>query len=1478
MVLYTWAGKKFLNNPNLCPPFSLKFLKLSEAKLYYDDNALFALRLVIVKNNDSMRIKSSKVRERLLKPGEESISQEMEGEFPIMAPPPFDLFKDGVNLQGGASPLGQNPLNLSDFDSKHETDAEADADPMSHVGPLPMEHRPPITASPVAPAPGFSEMELFGEEEGEMQLSGELETGIPGMEQPDSNGESNDNNNPNGEGGGATPSDTPPSVNAEGNNPPAEQPGNNPPAAEGGDAGGEGQGLEGGANPQEGGAMEGGLGEGGAGGDGGAMDMPAFEQEAPALDTSSLGGVVQSLTSQEPTAIVAAMGEIGTNLTEARGQENEKAKEGLPEIEQPTGLGTDGVKEVGKVESEVETGDTPDVDTQTSGEKQEVDTTAPEPKGPNPADQVVTPPAESLANPSNFMGAVNTIPEVDGSIDTNMGPRPKVELKGDLDPARSDEAQDKALESVDEQMLSSNTESNKDFKEGEVMPSLEKEQMKVETEFGTGEGFASSVEGLPQMDAETAAALNAGILNEYNDELSDQVSQQESAEQDYLTNSDTEREKALSDIDAENEKIKQQQIDAKAEGKAEVDAHRQEWQAENAKVSSEFKSKSAKKRGEIEGQIQQKVNETNTKVEQEFSKAESEAQSKVTTARNDIKQKKDEARAKEEDKSWWEKAIDAVANFFEQIKKAVTAIFDALRAAVKFIIQKAKELASKLIDMARDAIKGLIDAFAAALKEFVKLALAAFPELAERFCNLIDAVVEKLKETVDQLAEVLKAAVELLLDALGSAIDALLSAYEALINGILSVIEGLVVIWIKIMRGIANLVMAAGQSPGAFMGQISEELLGQDVTQPLQNEYPQSQIEEGISQDVEQEVQNIGDSEIEGLMPDDEAAIEELLSKQSYQAEDFDVPVLADAQLDPELLAQISGMGEGEYDIASFDDSEHGMDALKAEFGVDPNQAGEMNAATGEVQEAASTVAATPVGTDRDRFKPDANGMVGPFTTGERAKFVTSQMLDGIKKWWSENKVTIIAALIGIIGGAILANILTGGAIMAALPLVMQLVGAYFAAEAIAKATGYFGSYLGKSFPGDIAGGAKALARALAIGAIELVFALVFGAKGALKAAKGAAKTVAKQGVKGAVKTGAKTAANAAKASVKTTAKNAVQLAKVAKNGAKTAGKNIIKGGKFAMNGLKKGALAGAKTLDDLGQRLGKFFKFKGFKLRVRNKRWNLFGIINPEVLVATGEVVQKPRGSGGMGKHVDDIDGFVISQADNATTQFLKGNPAAAADLHHILKNGNVRPKEIIKAMDGMGPDEMADFINHLKQFKNTDEAALARAVENYRTNTGISKTRKADGSGFDGGTVAAGKADLNIDMPSKKEPYMGASSNAQSGAPSHNPRYESPQPSPKAKNHAEQTVLGGIADDIHASIAKSGMNPSDVKGNISISVDQAVCSACRQGFSGDVAAGIIKQFAEEFPNIRIIISNTEKGMKGTELLIIQGGKVLGK
>ena len=324
-------------------------------------------------------------------------------------------------------------------------------------------------------------------------------------------------------------------------------------------------------------------------------------------------------------------------------------------------------------------------------------------------------------------------------------------------------------------------------------------------------------------------------------------------------------------------------------------------------------------------------------------------------------------------------------------------------------------------------------------------------------------------------------------------------------------------------------------------------------------------------------------------------------------------PVVQNPLLTPELQQLIAGLPEGkEVEFGK----QKGIDQKKNVEEVKQEASGQVSSQKTDTEHKANAGTTT---SDKQTAEQKA-GQIGPFSGPmERLGYLTGTMKKAIGEWWTKNKITVIIGLVAGIAGLILANIATGGAIMAALPLLLQIVGAIFTGIGILDMAKHFGRYLSKAFPGNIAGGAKSLARGLAALTIELVFALLFGGKALLKSAKKGIKTVAKKGVKSAVKSGVKTARNSAVKGLKNTAQNFKDLGGVAKDGWGA----LMKNGRMVFNGAKRGVIKGAKSLDDVAKRLSKKFRFRKFKIQVKKRRFKLFGEFNPWVLLASGEVVE---------------------------------------------------------------------------------------------------------------------------------------------------------------------------------------------------------------------------------------------------------------
>jgi hypothetical protein len=81
------------------------------------------------------------------------------------------------------------------------------------------------------------------------------------------------------------------------------------------------------------------------------------------------------------------------------------------------------------------------------------------------------------------------------------------------------------------------------------------------------------------------------------------------------------------------------------------------------------------------------------------------------------------------------------------------------------------------------------------------------------------------------------------------------------------------------------------------------------------------------------------------------------------------------------------------------------------------------------------------------------------------------------------------------------------------------------------------------------------------------------------------------------------------------------------------------------MTGVGRGIARGARSLDDLARRLWQRVRFRRFRIRRRAGRQQLWGLINPWLLLADGRIEWSDRVSGGVGSEVRTAGkrGFVV-------------------------------------------------------------------------------------------------------------------------------------------------------------------------------------------------------------------------------------------
>ncbi len=1073
------------------------------------------------------------------------------------------------------------------------------------------------------------------------------------------------------------------------------------------------------------------------GGPGAMQEMG--EIPAPQLDTADSGALTDSLTGGSILTMAKGMENVGEAASEAKANETQTAQENLPEIDQPTGLVPGEDQDYEKIVPPQ--APTPDLKNEGVRQTEQMDTTFEGPRSPVPGSNIARTTKSSLNSWEGFMGRMNRLPSTDRDLQTNMGQRPGVDLTGDASPQQNDKNEAQAQEEVKTQQNEADSATYQDFGENDVYPTLEPERMSPNTEMSMPENWESPEGGveMPEMPAHIQSGLDPQIEAEYAGQVEEEKAKQDAEEANYESGVAAEQAEKMAEIEEENRKAGEEQAAVRAEGRTEIDGYRESWREENEAVKEKFKNSSETERAKVDAEVATEVDTANADVEKKYAETERENEAKQAEADREVAQEKAKAEEKKEEPSWWDNLVDAVSDLFNALKEFVNKVFDELRAFVKKAIEAAKSFANWVIEKARQAVVALIEGFAEVLKGFVSIALAAFPEIAEKINGYIDKAKDKAIAGVNAIAEGLKKAVNALLDALGAAIDFLLSAYQAFINLMLDVLEFLTVGLIRIVEGLINLGRGVAAMPDQFMGQMSEEALGTDVTSPLKgtertdpeistfDNYlsennqaldPQGRvIDLPIEEDAEMATGQVeGDpgalpgkdplsDQDFGLSPDSPVSMDDiedmpqLADGESYElggAPEGEAVETADLQstffggarsmeggdmagADVDATAGLEGAAP-EKDYASMTDQQK-LDDQIDQMGMDVN---EMDSKDTEPT--------------KEEEETDPAGLVaktGKLSVGDRLAFAGSQMLKGMEMWWNENQVSVYLALAGIaIVGGVIAFFTGGAGLIALLQVLMEIMMYYFIATAILRIKDLLWEFLELAWEGkQIKLAGEKLARALAVLISEFLFEYLLKKVGSvLKRIKALVK---------ATRFGRKMAV----AAHRTT--------KAIKAGARTVKGVIVKGGKYVMTTFKRGFGKGIKKLGELRQRILKKFGFKRIWLERHGRRLQLWGEFNAKVLLSDGTIDEVDNPSPGrLGSKTDG--GIVLDHKGNQFSRSVENmseaeRKAMYSELDELteegrrqrIRNGNTKGgnSRVTPSTTTATEPEVLEFIQRFEQ-----------------------------------------------------------------------------------------------------------------------------------------------------------------------------------
>jgi hypothetical protein len=738
------------------------------------------------------------------------------------------------------------------------------------------------------------------------------------------------------------------------------------------------------------------------------------------------------------------------------------------------------------------------------------------------------------------------------SIPDDFGSPPPIVLSGEADPRNVDQEYAEQQLEVSSQKEDAAKEIGNDHGEHDIVPRptavkiVSNRKLKHAPAF---KGKSANPVAVPGFTQELDTALGPEVERK----IGEQKAVQDSEDLRYQQETDAAYQQADSEIADASLQSRQQQFSAGNKAVEDADSARAEWQEELNGVESTFRQEAAVASQTAKADIRARQNKGTEEIAQHYADSKNKVAKEKKAAEEKAKQEKQ--KKKKESGGFFGWLRNKAAAFVDAVKRAVNAIMDGLRAAVKWVLTRLKELVQGVIDMVRDAVTGFIKAFGAALKGLVNIAFFAFPAIRDKINGKIDQAVNKAVDIANSAFDTFKKVVGGIIDFVAETVDKLLSIIQKVWSGVLTVVSMIIKGEIgEIFRRLGYIVdaISAVSFDTIKQGGI-EELMGANLDEPLAQEEIMAAVQMGL-------LPASGNGGISMPQP-------------PWSEANVGVDAVSAEELSPEIqseLMQMARTGTNETELGGKADPMRTMDAV-------------MKEATGGASQPA------------EQTKQKRDDGLSPM---QRAEVKWGMMKQGISKWWDENWGYVVAGIVGAIVAFIAAEIVSGGAITAALPAIMPVLEYVFAGIAVAQFGTYFVDFLEKAWNGDKKGGTKALSRGLGAALIELAMYLGFGA---LKLAGKAAKAVAK----GVVTIGK-------------------QAAKAIIRGMKF----LIEKGKVLFNGIAgKGFGKAFKSIRKFGEELLEHTRFRKFRIRLTGLKFKVEGFINPWILLASGdlqEVTQK--------------------------------------------------------------------------------------------------------------------------------------------------------------------------------------------------------------------------------------------------------------
>ncbi|WP_067069803.1 eCIS core domain-containing protein [Carbonactinospora thermoautotrophica] len=419
--------------------------------------------------------------------------------------------------------------------------------------------------------------------------------------------------------------------------------------------------------------------------------------------------------------------------------------------------------------------------------------------GRTPADQVRTPHVGgdtqgdvTADEVRNVQDAVNRVPTTDPALHVTVGPAPQVELRGETDPALTDQQAARLREQSGEIHSAGRQDAARPLGEDQIYPEVPAETLTAQVPAGGGAGPAAGPGG-PGGGAGPggpggAEAVSVVAQQERGPQIQAAVAEgQGRLGAERRTKEQTAaqaREQHRAEVAAAIAESGEQQAAERGRVAEEARAQRAEWRAEQDRLVADADTEAGREHGKARADIDKERADTDQKIE----KKQQEDNRSIEREREEAERKaREERERKQEESSGWLGWIKSkIKAAFDALVNAIKQVFAWARQAVQRIIDGFKRFVTEAIEAARRAIVGLINAVATVLIAIGDRLLAAFPQLRDRFRRVIEGLRDAAIAKVNEYADRLKAGIQKLLDALAAGLNRILDALE---QGLLAAVE-----------------------------------------------------------------------------------------------------------------------------------------------------------------------------------------------------------------------------------------------------------------------------------------------------------------------------------------------------------------------------------------------------------------------------------------------------------------------------------------------------------------------------------------------------------------------------------------------------------------------------------------------------------------------------------------------------------------